>query len=178
MFSSTAAVYGDPDTTPVRETAAARPTSPYGASKLAVGHMIGGYARAYGLAAVSLRYWPTPDGTCIRDYIHVAGLARAHLLALDAAAPGRHEVCNLGNGVGFSVREVVDTARRVTGHPIPAVDGPRRVGDPAILVASAERARTLLGWQPEHPDLERIIADAWDLSGRLSARRSGRLLPD
>lgn len=202
VFSSTAAVYGDPETLPIPESAPTRPTNPYGASKLAVDQMIASYARAYGLAAVSLRYfnvagahaglgerharethliplvlqvaqglrehidvygtdWPTPDGTCIRDYIHVADLARAHLLALDASVPGRHEICNLGNGIGFSVREVIETARRVTGHPIPAVDAPRRAGDPAVLVASADRARDVLGWKPEYPDLTRVITDAW-----------------
>ncbi|NUU20734.1 MAG: UDP-glucose 4-epimerase GalE, partial [Streptomycetaceae bacterium] len=197
VFSSTAAVYGEPEATPIREDADTRPTNPYGATKLAVDHMLTSYAHAYGLAAVSLRYfnvagayrglgerhvrethliplvlqvaqgcrehvsvygtdWPTPDRTCIRDYLHIADLARAHLLALDAATPGRHEICNLGNGVGFSVHEVIATARRVTGHPIPAVDAPRRAGDPAVLVASADRARDLLGWKPEHPDLFEI----------------------
>ncbi|MEU8137431.1 UDP-glucose 4-epimerase GalE [Streptodolium elevatio] len=205
VFSSTAAVYGEPATTPIPETAETRPTNPYGASKLAVDHLLTSYANAYGLAAVSLRYfnvagayaglgerhvrethlipivlqvaegvrehiqvngtdWPTHDGTCVRDYLHIADLARAHVLALDAAAPGRHEICNLGNGVGFSVLEVVETARLVTGHPIPAVEAPRRPGDPAVLVASADRARNLLGWKPEHPDLARIIADAWALT--------------
>ncbi|MDI2125172.1 UDP-glucose 4-epimerase GalE [Yinghuangia seranimata] len=204
VFSSTAATYGDPTEIPIVEDAETKPTNPYGASKLAVDSMIGDYARAYGLAAVSLRYfnvagayqgfgerhtvethliplilqvaqgtrehisvygtdWPTPDGTCIRDYIHVADLARAHLLALDAATAGAHHICNLGNGVGFSVREVIEAARQVTGHPIPAVEAPRRAGDPAVLVASSERARTLLGWKPEHPDLARIIGDAWEL---------------
>ncbi|WP_436788917.1 UDP-glucose 4-epimerase GalE [Yinghuangia sp. YIM S10712] len=204
VFSSTAAVYGDPVTTPILEVAETRPTNPYGASKLAVDHLLTSYAHAYGLAAVSLRYfnvagahaglgerhtrethliplvlqvaqgrrehiavygtdWPTPDGTCVRDYIHVADLARAHLLALDAAMPGHHEICNLGNGVGFSVRDVIDTARRVTGHPIPATEAPRRAGDPAVLVASADRARTILGWKPDLPDLRRIIGDAWEL---------------
>ncbi|WP_436777441.1 UDP-glucose 4-epimerase GalE [Yinghuangia sp. YIM S09857] len=211
VFSSTAAVYGDPVTTPIAETAETRPTSPYGASKLAVDHLIGGYAHAYGVAAVSLRYfnvagahaglgerhahethliplvldtalgrrdhitihgtdWPTPDGTCVRDYIHVGDLARAHLLALDAAAPGRHEICNLGNGHGFSVREVIDAARRVTGRPIPARNGERRSGDPAVLVASADRARETLGWRPELPDLDRIIADAWAVRAAAGAR--------
>ncbi|WTW97983.1 UDP-glucose 4-epimerase GalE [Streptomycetaceae bacterium NBC_01309] len=205
VFSSTAAVYGEPATTPIPETAEARPTNPYGASKLAVDHLLTSYAHAYGLAAVSLRYfnvagayaglgerhvrethlipivlqvaegvrehiqvngtdWPTHDGTCVRDYLHIADLARAHVLALDAAAAGRHEICNLGNGVGFSVLEVVETARLVTGRPIPAVEASRRPGDPAVLVASADRARDLLGWKPEHPDLARIIADAWALT--------------
>ncbi|GAB2598272.1 UDP-glucose 4-epimerase GalE [Streptomyces capparidis] len=221
VFSSTAATYGEPETAPIPETAPARPTNPYGASKLAVDHMISGWCAAHGLAAVSLRYfnvagahgpygerhdpethliplvlqvalgkreaisvygddYPTPDGTCVRDYIHVADLAEAHLLALDHALPspaaadadasahrvnpGEHLVCNLGNGSGFSVREVIDTVRRVTGHPVPEVVAPRRGGDPAVLVASAERARTLLGWKPSRSDLTRIVSDAWEFA--------------
>jgi UDP-glucose 4-epimerase len=105
--------------------------------------------------------YPTPDGTCIRDYIHVADLAAAHLLALDALAGRESLTCNLGNGAGYSVRQVVEAARTVTGHPIPAVEAPRRPGDAAILVADASRARTLLGWRPHVPDLHDIIADAW-----------------
>ncbi|WP_129842092.1 UDP-glucose 4-epimerase GalE [Streptomyces sp. RFCAC02] len=212
VFSSTAAVYGEPDVTPIREDAPTAPTNPYGASKLAVDHMITGEAHAHGLAAVSLRYfnvagahttaagtplgerhdpeshlipivlqvaqgrrdaisvygtdYPTPDGTCVRDYIHVADLAEAHLLALTAATPGEHLICNLGNGNGFSVREVVETARRVTGHPIPEAEAPRRAGDPAVLVASAERARDRLGWRPSRTDLAGIIADAWAFAQR------------
>ncbi|MET9671463.1 UDP-glucose 4-epimerase GalE [Streptomyces sp. NPDC006475] len=202
VFSSTAATYGEPVSTPITETDPTAPTSPYGASKLAVDHMITGEAAAHGLAAVSLRYfnvagaygscgelhdpeshliplvlqvalgrresisvfgddYPTPDGTCVRDYIHVADLAEAHLLALDAAAPGEHLICNLGNGNGFSVREVVDTVRRVTGHPVPEVVAPRRGGDPAVLVASARTARERLGWQPSRADLAGIVSDAW-----------------
>lgn len=105
--------------------------------------------------------YPTPDGTCVRDYIHVADLARAHLLALDACAPGRHEIYNLGNGSGFSVREVIEVCREVTGHPIPAEVAPRRAGDPAVLVASSEKIRRDLGWTPEHPSLKSIVTDAW-----------------
>jgi len=105
--------------------------------------------------------YPTPDGTCIRDYIHVVDLAQAHLLALDALAEHERIVCNLGNGAGYSVRQVIDAARQVTGHPIPAVEAPRRPGDAAILVADASKARALLGWQPAIPDLHDIIADAW-----------------
>ncbi|MEE1816556.1 UDP-glucose 4-epimerase GalE [Streptomyces sp. SP18ES09] len=202
VFSSTAATYGEPETVPVTETAPTAPTSPYGASKLAVDHMIGGECAAHGLAAVSLRYfnvagaygtlgerhepeshliplvlqvalgrreaisvygedYPTPDGTCVRDYIHVADLAEAHLLALDAMTPGEHLICNLGNGNGFSVREVVETVRKVTGHPVPEVTAPRRPGDPAVLVASAEAARERLGWTPSRPDLAGVVADAW-----------------
>ncbi|MEV3859715.1 UDP-glucose 4-epimerase GalE [Streptomyces sp. NPDC050095] len=202
VFSSTAATYGEPVSTPITETDPTAPTSPYGASKLAVDHMITGEAHAHGLAAVSLRYfnvagaygscgerhdpeshliplvlqvaagqrdaisvygddYPTPDGTCIRDYIHVADLAEAHLLAVDAARPAEHLICNLGNGNGFSVREVVETVRQVTGHPIPEVVAPRRGGDPAVLVASAATARERLGWNPSRADLAGIVADAW-----------------
>ncbi|MFF5786357.1 UDP-glucose 4-epimerase GalE [Streptomyces sp. NPDC012693] len=202
VFSSTAATYGEPRTVPITESEPTAPTSPYGASKLAVDHMIGAECAAHGLAAVSLRYfnvagaygslgerhepeshliplvlqvalgrreaisvygedYPTPDGTCVRDYIHVADLAEAHLLALDAMTPDEHIVCNLGNGNGFSVREVVETVRKVTGHPVPEITAPRRPGDPAILVASAEAARERLGWTPSRPDLAAVVADAW-----------------
>ena len=105
--------------------------------------------------------WPTEDGTCVRDYIHVDDLAEAHLLALAAAQPGRHRVFNLGNGLGFSVRQVIETCREVTGHPIPAEVAARRPGDPAVLVASAERARVELGWQPRRTELATIVGDAW-----------------
>ncbi|MFI9746954.1 UDP-glucose 4-epimerase GalE [Streptomyces sp. NPDC052494] len=202
VFSSTAATYGEPESVPITESAPTAPTSPYGASKLAVDHMIGGECAAHGLAAVSLRYfnvagaygslgerhapeshliplvlqvalgereaisvygedYPTPDGTCVRDYIHVADLAEAHVLALDAMTAGEHLVCNLGNGNGFSVREVVETVRKVTGHPIPEITAGRRPGDPAALVASAEAARERLGWTPSRPDLAEVVADAW-----------------
>ncbi len=202
VFSSTAAVYGEPEVTPIEESARTAPTNPYGATKLAVDHMITSEAAAHGLAAVSLRYfnvagayavqgerhdpeshliplvlqaalgkrphisvygddYPTPDGTCIRDYIHVADLAEAHLLAVAAARPGEHLICNLGNGTGFSVRQIIDAVRRVTGREIPAVTAERRPGDPAVLVASAERARTALGWRPSRTDLDSIVADAW-----------------
>ncbi|MEU7009183.1 UDP-glucose 4-epimerase GalE [Streptomyces sp. NPDC046332] len=202
VFSSTAATYGEPESVPITESAPTAPTSPYGASKLAVDHMIGGECAAHGLAAVSLRYfnvagaygacgerhdpeshliplvlevalgrreaisvygddYPTGDGTCVRDYIHVADLAEAHLLALDAMTPGEHLICNLGNGNGFSVREVVETVRKVTGHPVPEIMAARRAGDPAVLVASAEAARERLGWIPSRPDLADIVSDAW-----------------
>jgi UDP-glucose 4-epimerase len=213
VFSSTAATYGEPETSPIHEDAAEAPTNPYGASKLAVDHMITGECQAHGLAAASLRYfnvagaygphgerhdpethliplvlqvaggrreaisvygddYPTPDGTCVRDYIHVADLADAHLLAMaamsvaaegtpGAVAPGEHLICNLGNGNGFSVREVIETVREVTGHPIPENAAPRRAGDPATLVASAERAKARLGWKPSRTDLAGIVADAW-----------------
>ena len=106
--------------------------------------------------------WPTPDGTCVRDYIHVADLARAHLLALEGCQPGAHRVYNLGNGAGFSVTQVVEAVRRVTGHPVPVQLGPRRPGDPATLVASSERIRAELGWEPALPELDVMVADAWD----------------
>ncbi|MEV3990328.1 UDP-glucose 4-epimerase GalE [Streptomyces sp. NPDC049837] len=210
VFSSTAATYGEPVSTPITETDPTAPTSPYGASKLAVDHMITGEAAAHGLAAASLRYfnvagaygecgerhdpeshliplvlrvamgeresvsvygddYPTPDGTCVRDYIHVADLAEAHLLAMDAVTPGEHLICNLGNGEGFSVREVIETVREVTGHPVPEVITGRRAGDPAVLVASAATARDRLGWKPSRPDLAGIVADAWEFAKRRGA---------
>jgi UDP-glucose 4-epimerase len=201
VFSSTAAVYGEPDEVPIRETAPALPTNPYGSSKLAVDRLIGAVAEARGLAATSLRYfnvagasgrfgedhhpethliplvlkaaaegssvkifgtdYPTRDGTAVRDYIHVEDLAHAHLLALKAAEPGEHRVYNLGNGKGFSVREVVEAARGVTGREIEAVEAARREGDPPALVASGEKIRADLGWKPEKPSLEAMISDAW-----------------
>jgi len=201
VFSSTAAVYGEPDQLPITETAPTRPTSAYGASKLAVDLMIRDECVAYGLGAVSLRYfnvagaalgagerhgtethlipialdvalgrrpaldlygtdWPTPDGTCIRDYVDVEDLARAHLLALTAAAPGEHLVCNLGSGGGFSNREVIDTVAEVTGRPVAVRESARRPGDPATLIASNDRARERLGWQPQH-DLAHMVSTAW-----------------
>jgi UDP-glucose 4-epimerase len=207
VFSSTAATYGEPDTVPIPETAHTRPTNTYGASKLAVDHMLTSYAVAHGFAAVSLRYfnvagaafglgerhatethliplalqvaagqrgslsiygddYPTPDGTCVRDYIHVQDLSDAHLLALPAAAEGEHRIYNLGNGTGFSVQQVVEAVREVTGHPVPVEVGPRRAGDPAQLVASSDRIRADLGWQPQHRDLTGIVRDAWEMARR------------
>ena len=207
VFSSTAATYGEPETVPIPETAPTRPTNTYGASKLAVDHMLTSYAVAHGFAAVSLRYfnvagaafglgerhttethlipialqvaagqrealsiygddYPTPDGTCIRDYIHVGDLADAHLLALPAPAAGEHRIYNLGNGTGFSVQQVVDAVREVTGHPVPVEVGPRRAGDPAQLVASSDRIRADLGWEPQHRDLTGIVRDAWETARR------------
>lgn len=203
VFSSTAAVYGNPEGSPILETAPTRPTSPYGASKLAVDTALTTFAGMYGLGAVSLRYfnvggayrgfrerhttethlipnvlkvatgdnsqinifgtdYPTPDGTCVRDYIHVSDLAKAHLLALEACTPGEHRIYNLGNGTGFSVREVVEVCRRVTGHSIPEQLGPRREGDPAVLVASSDKIQTELGWKPEKSDISDIVGDAWE----------------
>ncbi len=208
VFSSTAAVYGDPEEIPIREDAAKAPTSTYGATKLSSDMAIQSAATAYGLAAVSLRYfnvvgayrdrsgvwhgenhepethiipialeaaagkrermvlfgedYPTADGTCVRDYIHVADLADAHLLALRAAEPGEHKIYNLGNGNGFSNREVVATVKRVTGVDFPvAVEG-RRSGDPAELVASSAKAKEELGWKPARDGLDRMVADAWE----------------
>jgi UDP-glucose 4-epimerase len=207
VFSSTAAVYGEPERTPIEETDPTRPTSPYGASKLAVDTVLAEYARMHGFGAVSLRYfnvagahpgpdgrwfgerhvtethlipnvlkmagpgasgavkifgddYPTPDGTCVRDYIHVSDLADAHLLALGATDPGRHRVYNLGNGAGFSVRQVIDVCREVTGQDIPAEVAPRRPGDPAVLVASSQRISSDLGWHASR-DLRTMVGDAW-----------------
>ena len=114
--------------------------------------------------------YPTPDGTCIRDYVHVGDLADAHLLALPAPAAGEHRIYNLGNGTGFSVQEVVDAVREVTGHPVPVVVGERRAGDPAQLVASSDRIRADLGWAPRHTDLAGIVRDAWDVTRRAADR--------
>jgi UDP-glucose 4-epimerase len=175
VFSSSAAVYGEPDQVPILETAPTRPTSAYGASKLAVDLMIGTYAEAFGtssrscsrsptVGAIMCRstapITPTPDGTAVRDYIHVEDLARAHLLALAAAQPGRHAIYNLGNGQGYSVRQVIQAARQVTGRLIKTVDAPRRSGDPAVLVASSARIGTELGWTPHKPDVEAMIHPA------------------
>ncbi|GGK84003.1 UDP-glucose 4-epimerase GalE [Mangrovihabitans endophyticus] len=208
VFSSTAAVYGNPAELPIPETAAKAPTNTYGATKLAFDYALTSESFAHGLAAVSLRYfnvcgayirpdgtaigerhdpethlipialqvaagkrdklqlfgddYPTPDGTCIRDYIHVEDLARAHLLALDATAPGEHKIYNLGSGTGFSNRQVVEVAREVTGTELPVEIAPRRQGDPASLVASSELARAELGWTPQKTTLPDIIGDAWE----------------
>ncbi len=206
VFSSTAAVYGEPEEVPIPETAPTRPTNPYGGSKLAVDQLIGFFAGAHGISATSLRYfnvagasgvlgedhepethliplvlaaalgerenikvfgtdYPTSDGTALRDYIHVEDLGRAHLLALgaaDEADSGEHRIYNLGNGAGFSVREVVEAARRVTGRSIQAIEAPRRAGDPPILVASSRKIQRELGWAPQKPSLETMISDAWN----------------
>jgi UDP-glucose 4-epimerase len=207
VFSSTAAVYGTPDATPIPEDAPLRPINPYGETKRTFESALGWYGRAYGLRSVSLRYfnvagatealgedhepethlipnvlaaarrereltvfgddYPTPDGTCIRDYIHVADLADAHLRAIEATAAEDERtdeavVCNLGSGGGFSVRQVLDAAAAVVGRPIPHAVGPRRVGDPPVLVATIDRARRVLGWEPRHSNLEAMIGSAWD----------------
>ncbi|MEV0073988.1 MULTISPECIES: UDP-glucose 4-epimerase GalE [unclassified Amycolatopsis] len=202
VFSSTAATYGEPESSPIPETAPTQPTNTYGASKLAIDHAITSFARAHGIAAVSLRYfnvagayhafgerhttethliplvlqvatgdrahisiygddYPTADHTAVRDYIHVVDLADAHQLALRHATPGEHRIYNLGSGTGFSVLEVVESCRRVTGHPIPAEIAPRRAGDPSVLVASSEKAGRELGWKPDRTDLDGIVSDAW-----------------
>jgi len=203
VFSSTAALYGNPERTPIEETAALRPTNAYGESKLLVERMLDWLNRIHGLRYASLRYfnasgadgdrgedhrpethlipltlkvalgqrdhigifgtdYPTPDGTCVRDYIHVVDLAAAHLLALDALEQRDRLTYNLGNGRGFSVREVIQVAREVTGHPIPAVETPRRAGDPEVLVASSERIQRELGWKPKHAELRSIVSSAWE----------------
>ncbi|HWS34807.1 MAG TPA: UDP-glucose 4-epimerase GalE [Actinoplanes sp.] len=206
IFSSTAAVYGNPVELPITESAIKAPTSTYGSTKLTFDLALTSETFAHGLAAVSLRYfnvagayitgeheigerhdpethlipitlqvaagkreklalfgddYPTADGTCVRDYIHVEDLARAHLLALDAAVAGEHRIYNLGNGNGFSNKEVVEAARAVTGAEIPTEIAPRRDGDPATLVASSDRARSELGWTPQKNTLQDMIGDAW-----------------
>jgi UDP-glucose 4-epimerase len=203
VFSSTAAVYGEPKSTPIEETAALAPTNAYGESKLMVEQMLGWFHRVHGLRYASLRYfnvagalpgrgeahepethiiplildvalgrrasiniygddYPTPDGTCIRDYIHVRDLADAHILAIKALGDRDRLILNLGNGSGFSVKEVIASARRVTGHPIPAEVKARRDGDPARLVAGSEKAKAELGWHPQYPELDSILASAWE----------------
>lgn len=202
VFSSTAAVYGEPESTPILEDAPLRPTNAYGESKLLVEQMLTWLNRVHGFRYASLRYfnvagaipgrgeahepeshliplildvalgrrpsikvygsdYPTHDGTCVRDYIHVQDLAHAHLLAFEALATRDRLIYNLGNGVGFTVREVIESARRVTGHPIPVVEEPRRPGDPAILIASSEKIARELGWKPKYTDLDAILASAW-----------------
>ena len=202
VFSSTCAVYGQPDEVPISERAPYRPANAYGASKLAVDFMVGDFCIAHGLGAVSLRYfnvagasghlgedhhpethlipnilktalgqrpsvdvfgtdYPTPDGTAVRDYIHIEDLGAAHLLALEGARAGEHQILNLGNGNGFSVREVIRAAEEVTGRPIPAVERPRRPGDPPMLVAASEKIRAALGWEPAKASLTEMIGDAW-----------------
>jgi UDP-glucose 4-epimerase len=211
VFSSTAAVYGEPESVPIKEDARLKPTNVYGESKLMVETMLNWFHAIHGLRSVSLRYfnvagapehdgevtrgedhepeshliplildvalgrrasiriygddYATPDGTCIRDYIHVSDLADAHLLAVKAleteAAAKNRLIFNLGNGQGFSVREVIESARRVTGHAIPAELHPRRPGDPTVLVAGSDRAIRELGWKPRYTQLDDIVRTAW-----------------
>jgi UDP-glucose 4-epimerase len=215
IFSSTAAVYGEPETVPVEESAPARPANPYGASKLAVDTALAEHAQLHGIGAVSLRYfnvagahqdgaggwlgerhvvethlipnilavalrgtgqvsifgddYPTPDGTCVRDYIHVTDLAAAHVLALAACTAGEHKVYNLGSGSGFSNRQVLAACQEVTGRQIGFQLAARRPGDPAVLVASSRRITAELGWRPER-GLREMVADAWSFaSARVGA---------
>lgn len=202
VFSSTAALYGNPARTPIQEDDALEPTNAYGESKLLVERMLAWFHRIHGLRYASLRYfnaagatgtlgeahhpeshliplvlqaamgkrpsiaifgtdYPTADGTCIRDYVHVSDLAHAHVLSLAALDTRDRLIYNLGNGRGFSVREVIEVARQVSGKAIPVVEGPRRPGDPAVLVASSEKIATELNWKPRHAGLEAIIGSAW-----------------
>lgn len=205
VFSSTAAVYGEPKQIPIQETDETNPESPYGETKLAMEKMMKWVNVAHGIRYISLRYfnvagaygtmlgedhrpethliplilqvplrkreeihifgddYDTPDGTCIRDYIHVLDLVDAHLLAVEKLRNGgESNIYNLGNGNGFSVKEVIEAARRVTGHPIPEKVVPRRPGDPARLVASSEKAKRELGWKPLYTTIEEIVASAWE----------------
>lgn len=205
LFSSTAAIFGNPQYVPINELHPSLPINPYGRSKLMVEQMLGDYAAAYGLRAICLRYfnaagadpggsigechepeshliplvlqvaanrkphiaiygddYETPDGTCVRDYVHVLDLCDAHLLALARLLNGAQSAqYNLGNGVGFSVREVIDTAKAVTGRAIATMLAPRRAGDSAVLVADSALAKRELAWRPKHDKLSQIIADAW-----------------
>ena len=202
VFSSTAAVYGEPRSVPIEETAPLDPTNAYGESKLLVEYMLKWFHQIHHLRYASLRYfnvagalpyrgeahepeshiiplildvalgrrekififgddYDTPDGTCIRDYIHVRDLADAHILALTALDTRDKMILNLGNGSGFSVKEVVESARRVTGHAIPVELKPRRPGDPARLVASSEKAKAELDWKPQIPEIDEILQSAW-----------------
>ena len=197
VFSSSAATYGSPSTSPITEDIQGSPTNPYGQSKLDIDQMIG----AANLSAISLRYfnvagahlspsgwlaerhdpethlipnvikamvenpleifgtdWQTPDGTCVRDYVHVVDLIDAHIKALNNLRHSKHEIINLGSGSGYSVKEVISSAQRVLGRDIPVVNAPRRAGDPATLVASVARAKSILDWQPTK-SLDQMISD-------------------
>jgi UDP-glucose 4-epimerase len=203
VFSSTAALYGTPERTPIGETDLLRPVNAYGESKLLVEQMLAWFHKIHGLRYASLRYfnaagaagdrgenhrpethlipitlevalgkrdeiaiygddYPTPDGTCVRDYIHVSDLASAHLLTLEALKKKDRLIYNLGNGRGFSVMEVIEAARRVTGHSIPARKSERRPGDPPFLVASSQKIREELRWNPKHAELDDIVRSAWE----------------
>jgi UDP-glucose 4-epimerase len=213
IFSSTAAVFGEPDYVPIDEAHPQRPINPYGRTKWMVEQALTDYDLAYGLKSVALRYfnaagahpagllgerhdpethliplvlqvalgrrrtihvfgqdYDTPDGTCVRDYIHIMDLAEAHWLALDRLMKGGPSgVFNLGNGDGYSVRQVIDVARAVTGQPIAVHHAPRRAGDPARLVADAARARADLGWQPRYPELTTLVGHAWAWERRFNS---------
>jgi UDP-glucose 4-epimerase len=207
VFSSTAAVYGEPEITPIREDARLQPTNTYGESKLLVEYMLKWINQIHGLRYASLRYfnvagaaigphgargeahepeshliplildvalglrknikifgqdYPTPDGTCVRDYVHVSDLAKAHLLAFKTLESREKLIYNIGSGRGFTVREVIESARRVTGKPIEVEELPRRPGDPAVLVASSDKITAELGWAPDFPELDAIIGSAWE----------------
>ncbi|MDX2036269.1 MAG: UDP-glucose 4-epimerase GalE [Isosphaeraceae bacterium] len=204
VFSSTAAVYGVPESSPISEDAPKNPINPYGFTKLAIERALADYAAAYPIGYAVLRYfnaagasadgsigedhspeshlipiilqaalgvresisvtgtdYPTPDGTCIRDFIHVEDLAEAHCLVLERIVPGRGLTFNVGTGRGYSVREVIEAARRVTGRPIRSIDQPRRPGDPPALVASSDALRRETGWTPRYPEIDAIVATAW-----------------
>ena len=201
VFSSSAATYGEPKIVPILETSETIPTNPYGATKLAIDHMITSEAAKHAISAVSLRYfnvagalkadrgwlaerhnpethlipnvlrstednpvkifgtdWPTEDGTCIRDYVHVIDLIDAHLKALQSLGKAGHEIYNLGSGSGYSVREVVAAASAAIGHQIPFIDSPRRAGDPAVLIADISKAKSHLGWEPTR-DMNEMVSD-------------------
>lgn len=202
VLSSTAAVYGTPDSVPIPESAALRPESVYGESKLLIERTLAWLARTSEFGFAALRYfnaagastvrgedhrpeshlipltlqvaagkrehiavfgddYPTQDGTAVRDYVHVLDLAEAHVLALEALQPGDERIYNLGNGRGYSVREVIDVCRAVTGAAIPEVAAPRRAGDPPVLVADSSKARAELGWAPSRESLEEMVESAW-----------------
>jgi UDP-glucose 4-epimerase len=215
IFSSTAAIFGEPEYVPIDEHHPQRPISPYGFSKYVIERALADYGHAYGLRSTCLRYfnaagadpqgrigerhqpeshlvplvlqaasgrradihvfgqdYDTPDGTCVRDYIHVVDLCEAHLLALDRLHAGEpSSAYNLGNGNGFSVKEVIDCAERVSGMSVARVYAPRRAGDPAKLVADSRLARSELGWQPQYDDLETIIGHAWLWEQRMAGKR-------
>jgi len=201
VFSSSAATYGEPKVVPILETSETNPTNPYGATKLAIDHMITEEAKNHGISAASLRYfnvagalkaqrgwlaerhnpethlipnvlrstdanpvkifgtdWPTEDGTCIRDYVHVIDLIDAHIKALKSLGQPEHEIYNLGSGSGYSVREVVKAASDAIGHQIPFVDSPRRAGDPAVLIADISKAKRMLDWSPTR-NMTTMVAD-------------------
>jgi len=206
IFSSTAAVYGEPQKTPITEAHPCSPANPYGATKLAVERLLADVSATSDLTCSVLRYfnaagadaggaigerhqpethliplvlqvatgerdairifgedYPTPDGTCLRDYIHVSDLTRAHLLALESLLNGGgNSIYNLGNSSGYSVRQVIEAAREITGHPIPIRAAERRAGDPAVLIADSSRIRNELGWKPRYERLDDIIRTAWN----------------
>jgi UDP-glucose 4-epimerase len=205
VFSSTTAIYGQPERIPIAEDTPQIPINPYGFTKLVVERALKDYARAYGFAGAALRYfnaagaasdgsigenhkpeshliplvlqvalgqrerihvfgddYPTPDGTCIRDYVHVEDLAAAHLAALERLEEGKVIEVNLGSGVGYSVMQVINACRKVSGQSIPVVDSPRRAGDPAKLIADSALAKTLLDWQPKYTTIEQIVETAWN----------------